>query len=180
MPQLTNFLPFARSYWALPGQLLGGFYPGDRDDAVTLGKLNALLDCGVTQIINLMQATEGDHAGRQFISYEQSFLQLAAQRGIRAGWARHPIQDLSVPNPAQMTVILNEIDTALSRGGCVYVHCWGGRGRTGTVIGCWLARHGERHALGRLRELTAHARHHFPQVPETAQQQRFVSQWNAA
>ena len=24
----------------------------------------------------------------------------------------------------------------------VYVHCWGGIGRTGTVVGCWLVRHG--------------------------------------
>ncbi len=26
--------------------------------------------------------------------------------------------------------------------GAVYVHCWGGVGRTGTVVGCWLLRHG--------------------------------------
>ncbi len=30
------------------------------------------------------------------------------------------------------------IEQALERG-CVYVHCWGGVGRTGTVIGCVLA-----------------------------------------
>lgn len=176
----THPLPFARSYWVQPGQLLGGFYPGDRDDAVTMSKLNALLDCGVTHVINLMQSTEGDHAGRQFIAYEAAFLRLAAQRGIQAKWSRHPIQDLGVPSPAQMTAILNEIDLGMARQGCVYVHCWGGRGRTGTVMGCWLGRHGERNPLGRLRELTAQARRHFPQVPETAQQQTFVSQWKTA
>ncbi len=170
-------LPFARSYWVHPGQLLGGFYPGDRDDAVTAGKLNALLDCGVTHIINLMQATEGDHAGRAFIAYEAPFLRLAAQRGIHAGWSRHPVQDLGVPSLAQMTAILDKMDTVTAQGGCVYVHCWGGRGRTGTVMGCWLARHGKADPLSHLRQLTAHARNHFPQVPETAQQQLFVNQW---
>ena len=28
----------------------------------------------------------------------------------------------------------------------VYVHCWGGVGRTGTVVGCYLVRQGEREA----------------------------------
>ena len=34
------------------------------------------------------------------------------------------------------------IDEAMSAGKAVYVHCWGGVGRTGTVVGCWLVRHG--------------------------------------
>lgn len=31
---------------------------------------------------------------------------------------------------------------ALAAGQTVYVHCYGGIGRTGTVVGCWLVRHG--------------------------------------
>ena len=34
------------------------------------------------------------------------------------------------------------VDDALGEGRTVYVHCWGGIGRTGTVVGCWLVRHG--------------------------------------
>jgi protein-tyrosine phosphatase len=41
-----------------------------------------------------------------------------------------------------MRRILDTIDASIERGLPVYVHCWGGRGRTGTVIGCYLARHG--------------------------------------
>ena len=33
--------------------------------------------------------------------------------------------------------VLTLIEEALVRG-AVYVHCWGGIGRTGTVVGCWL------------------------------------------
>lgn len=173
----SEALPFTRSYWARPGQLLGGFYPGDRDDAVTKGKLHALLDCGVTHIINLMQPTEGDHAGRLFIAYRGTFVRLASQRGLEAGYSQHPIRDLGIPTAAEMTATLDEMDSILAQRGCVYVHCWGGRGRTGTAIGCWLARHGENDPLSRLQKLTAHARSHFIQIPETAQQQRFVAQW---
>ena len=174
---ITTLLPFARSYWAAPNRLLAGFYPGDRDPAVACGKLSSLLECGVTHIINLMQAAEGDHAGRAFHAYEQDFLRLAGLRGIQSTWTQRPIRDLSVPSIPQMNDTLDALDDALATGGCVYVHCWGGRGRTGTVIGCWLARHGENDPLKRLRQLTAHAREHFPHVPETAEQQTFVRQW---
>ena len=36
---------------------------------------------------------------------------------------------------------LDALDAALADGHTVYLHCWGGKGRTGTVVGCWLARH---------------------------------------
>ena len=38
--------------------------------------------------------------------------------------------------------LLDAIDDHLRGGGNVYAHCWGGKGRTGTVVGCWLIRHG--------------------------------------
>ncbi len=170
-------LPFTRSYWVVPHQLLGGFYPGDRDPAVARQKLTALLDCGVTHILNLMESTEDDHAGRPFLSYKQDFLQQAAVRDLQVSYLRRPIRDVSVPTRSQMIGTLNALDAALDAGGCVYVHCWGGRGRTGTVLGCWLARHGERSPLQKLRALTAHASAYFPRVPETAGQQTFVNQW---
>lgn len=175
----TTLLPFARSYWAAPGQLLGGFYPGDRDPAVAEGKLRALLDCGVTHIINLMLPSEGDHAGRPFIGYKDAFLQLATAQGRDVCWMQRPIPDLGVPTVSQMIATLDAIDTAIARGGCVYVHCWGGRGRTGTVIGCWLARHGSPDPLAVLRTLTSHAREWFSHIPENFDQQTFVRRWRS-
>ena len=39
-----------------------------------------------------------------------------------------------------MEQILDAIDRGIARGHAVYVHCWGGKGRTGTVVGCHLIR----------------------------------------
>ncbi len=180
--------PFARSYWAVPGQILAGFYPGDRDPVVALNKLNALLECGVTHVCNLMERTEVDHAGRRFEYYGPALWELARQRGRAMDLLQSPIRDVSVPSAAQMTTTLDAIDQVLSGGfwdewyatfGNGWVGCWGGRGRTGTVLGCWLARHGERDALGKLADLTAAKREHFHQVPETVEQQQFVRNWRA-
>ena len=53
-----------------------------------------------------------------------------------------PIHDVSTPTQAQMARILDAIDAALAVGHAVYLHCYGGIGRTGTVVGCYLVRHG--------------------------------------
>jgi ADP-ribosyl-[dinitrogen reductase] hydrolase len=40
--------PFSRSYWAVPGQILAGFYPGDRDPAVAMNELKL---CSVESLV---------------------------------------------------------------------------------------------------------------------------------
>ena len=52
------------------------------------------------------------------------------------------IRDMRVCNERHMRRVLDAIDKDIADGRTVYVHCWGGIGRTGMVIGCWLVRHG--------------------------------------
>lgn len=42
----------------------------------------------------------------------------------------------------QMKMILSEMEHEASRGGRILVHCGGGKGRAGTVLACWMVRHG--------------------------------------
>ena len=61
---------------------------------------------------------------------------------LRAGRRiAHPIPDMSTPSAGLVMQVLDDIDGARDGGEHVYVHCWGGVGRTGTVVGCWLVRH---------------------------------------
>jgi protein-tyrosine phosphatase len=82
-----------------------------------------------------------------------------------------------------MHEILDEIDAAIAAGHRVYVHCWGGIGRTGTVIGCHLVRSGAKgeEALEQLAQLFGNMsrlkRTMNPRSPETAEQRSFVTGW---
>lgn len=88
----------------------------------------------------------------------------------------YPIRDMSVPSRSLMLAILDRISAAVAAGQRVFVHCWGGLGRTGTVIACWLVRQGysPAAALARLAEL----RQAIDGVsPETDAQRAFVLAW---
>ena len=88
----------------------------------------------------------------------------------------------SVPrSPEEMTAILDAIDVALDDGKTVYVHCYGGIGRTGTAVGCWLVRHGSSgnealYRVGELFEGMAKAPYRSGS-PETCEQEAYVRNW---
>ena len=50
---------------------------------------------------------------------------------------RFPIKDVNVPEPATLEAVLDNIVRSERKAA---VHCWGGVGRTGMVIGCYLVR----------------------------------------
>jgi protein-tyrosine phosphatase len=80
--------------------------------------------------------------GRPFPHYDETLRSLAEEVGVVAAFDRMPIRDMSIPTDDDMEKILDLIDTSIQDDRPVYIHCLGGLGRTGTVVGCYLARHG--------------------------------------
>ncbi len=174
--------PYKRTYVVVPDTLWGGCYPGDQNPKVSRIKLNGLLDCGIGLVINLMEPNERGHHGEPFAPYEETLKELAAQRGRTIDIVRHDIRDHSVSTITKMSLILDTIDQAIAQRIPALVHCWGGKGRTATVMGCWLARHGIANGPDVVRELnrlrresqdpTAHV-----SVPRNHRQVEMVQSW---
>ena len=142
--------------------------------------LRALLAAGARAFINLMEEDEVNREGRPFADYRPALQTLAEELGITVECLRFPIPDFGTPSAERLTAILNAIDDALDRQRLVYVHCWGGKGRTGTVVGCWLARHGVATgaaATRRIKELRRNVPDADQPSPETTAQGELVAAW---
>jgi protein-tyrosine phosphatase len=127
-----------------------------------------------------MEENETDWQGDGFKPYEENIRILAETRGTEIRYLRIPVPDESTPSATTMKQILDEIDRAIEQNRPVYVHCWGGRGRTGTVVGCWLARHGKAtgdEALAMIQELRKNDPTVFEPSPENERQRQMVRAW---
>jgi hypothetical protein len=174
-------LPFPQSYWVVPGKLMAGQYPGWPQPDEAGRRITALCACGVRHVINLMEANEVNDQGQPFVPYIEQLraCAAAAESDGQVGWSRYPIRDGSIPTRAVMHQILDEIDLAIDQGRTVYVHCWGGKGRTGTLVGCYLIRHHlatPQTVLEAITRLRA-AIQPFQPSPETEEQRAFVCSW---
>jgi hypothetical protein len=177
---MTVTVPLERSYWVEPGKLLAGAYPGDKGLDVARVKLQALLDGGIRTIISLMEEDETNWQGDAFEPYEEIMRTLAEVKSVEIVCLRLPIEDANTPTEEAMKRTLDAIDDSLARDMPVYVHCWGGKGRTGTVVGCWLARHGKavgRDALSLIQQLSRNDPTRLEPSPETERQRQLVRFW---
>jgi len=168
--------PHANCYWLIPGQLLAGEHPGSIVAAEGIARIDALLDIGVRQFVDLTDEQEGPGP------YVPTLFERAAARSVRVAHRRHAIPDFGVPSASSMRATLDAIYGAIASEEPLYLHCWGGVGRTGTVVGCLLREQGFTAAgaldvIGRKwQSMEKRARH--PISPETTEQVAFIKRWS--
>jgi protein-tyrosine phosphatase len=146
-----------------PGRLLAGEYPGHPDPAQARHKVDLLVDAGIRTFVDLTTPQDRLDPYRPLVSH------VADARQVDLRHEPFPIPDLDVVDDHRYDEVARTIEDGLARG-AVYVHCWGGVGRTGTVIGCVLADEGldrneviER--LATFRAATRKANRRAPEMP---------------
>ena len=156
--------------WWVTDQILAGEYPASyRDDSRSAEKVGLLLDAGVRTIIDLTTPED------RLAPYDAALRSESELRGISVTHIGHPIPDMDVIERAGYDYILATLDDALARG-VVYIHCWGGKGRTSTVVGRYLRRSGLTYeeTIDEIERLRAGTRKAWESCPEAQSQHRML------
>jgi protein tyrosine/serine phosphatase len=178
----NDSVPFDQAYWVISKKLLAGCYPGSENSEHARLQLKGLIDHGIRHVINLMESAELIWYGHAIVPYGKQLKSIARSRGLSISIDHMPIKDRWIPSRMDMCRILDRIDQCITENMPVYVHCLGGLGRTGTVVGCYLARHGinaGRALLTMIQDLRQNTSTHSLASPETNQQVDLVLSWVA-
>jgi len=160
--------PLPNSYWVIPRRLLAGEYPIGDDYSDARIRLSRIREAGINSFIDLTEKGEMPEY-RHLLP-------------VHTKYQRSPIADTHVPGSAQQILeLLSDIRAAIEAKRCLYVHCRQGIGRTGLVIGCYLAdNEGDgKLALKELNRLWAQSERaaSWPKVPQTSEQADYIRRW---
>ena len=151
------------------GVVYAGEYPGDKYGEKATEKLKRMYHFGIRHFIDLTE--EGELCPYNHLLPSDTT------------YTRFPIPDCGVPKSIEsVRRLLLRIEELKKIEGYVYVHCWGGVVRTGTIAACYLFQNEEEPDLnktlevlrGRFSELPNSA---YRETPETKEQINLIEQF---
>ena len=160
--------PLHQCYY-VGGTLFAGEYPGGKYVELAESKLKRMHHFGVRHFVDLTE--EGElRPYRQLLPNDTTYL-------------RFPIRDVDVPKSVEAVhQLIDKMENLIKQDGFTYIHCWGGVGRTGTIVACYEARQMEEPTLEKALTAMRSRFSNMPKAshrksPETQEQIDFVRQF---
>lgn len=151
------------------GAVYAGEYPGDKNDVVAKEKIAQMYHFGIRHFIDLTE--EGELRPYSHLLPSDTT------------YTRFPIEDCGTPKTIEsVQCLLLRIEELKNMEGYLYVHCWGGVGRTGTIVACYLSQNCEEPDLNHTLEVLRRKFSEMPkslyrETPETKEQIDFIEQF---
>jgi Cyclin-dependent kinase inhibitor 3 (CDKN3) len=136
--RIRELAAIPNSYWVIPGLFLVGPHLGSREHERARAKIEILRRLDVQQIVNLCLEHECSSQGSPLVPY-------LAHLPNTIRLKQFPLGDGDAPSRSQMSELLDYLDECLWSGAPIYLHCRGGKCRTGMVVACFLVRHALAH-----------------------------------
>ena len=160
--------PLHQCYY-VGGTLFAGEYPGGKYVELAESKLKRMHHFGVRHFVDLTE--EGElRPYRQLLPNDTTYL-------------RFPIRDVDVPKSVEAVhQLIDKMENLMKQDGFTYIHCWGGVGRTGTIVACYEARQMKEPTLEKALTAMRSRFSNMPKAshrksPETQEQIDFVRQF---
>lgn len=154
LDQPTTYVgPTPESNWVIPGVLLVGAFPAEIDDTITFFQLSEILKSRINKFVCLQNEYRIDAQEEMWRSGEalrpyfkdvvnivenkdkfETFNNSAVCDSAELSFVHFPIQDCGVANDTEVLFLCQQLVQSIYEGNRLYIHCWGGHGRTGTVV----------------------------------------------
>ena len=139
--------PLPESNWVIKGKLIAGAYPGHIKDDINDANLINILNSNVTVFVNLQKEYKPIDPTWRFgfgirpylddlnriISNKDKY-PLLTSTITKIKFIHKPIADLGIINDNETLKLAQDIFSLMQNGEVIYLHCWGGHGRTGVIV----------------------------------------------
>src|SRR5438105_7412953 len=123
----TRVAPTSTSNW-LTENILVGAYPGSNDEIEHKMLINNILGSSINIFISLQEVEES----KRFRDYKTEI------KSDNIKFINYPIVDRGTIPVEQIQIIVKDIDTLSNNGNIIYLHCYGGHGRSGLIATSYL------------------------------------------
>eukprot|EP00055_Hartaetosiga_balthica_P001642 m.138542 g.138542 ORF g.138542 m.138542 type:complete len:406 (+) comp15219_c0_seq1:142-1359(+) len=131
------------AHWVVPGRIMCGSSPGKWDRRGN--ELRKLIVGYGVDVMVCLQESYSEYGGLVYPTLVQKNIQPTLEKGHVVHFMHCPIPDFGCLEIAPLVAFVDKlVELVAERGRVIYIHCYGGHGRTGTIVSMLISAIGQK------------------------------------